>query len=140
MNAIMALIVRILFTVLLYIFLGWTAYTIFSDLRTHLASKGQNTIPTLKLTADMDGQPVEKVLNSQEIILGRDPNGDFPLEHETVSLQHAKLSYHHKQWWVEDLNSTNGTFLNQTPVNSPIVLTSNDQLRLGQITLHIQIN
>ena len=71
--------------------------------------------------------------NQQEAVVGRDPACDLALNDTTVSVRHAHLHYHHAQWWVEDLISTNGTFLNEELVTSAVVLTDGDKLRCGQV-------
>ncbi len=73
------------------------------------------------------------------MIIGRSPNSDYPIANETVSARHARLSYHHNQWWVEDLNSTNGTYLNDERLTFPTVIISGDDLRCGRVNLSIQI-
>ncbi|MEW6406714.1 MAG: FHA domain-containing protein, partial [Chloroflexota bacterium] len=54
------------------------------------------------------------------------------------STHHARLSFSRGQWWVEDLESTNGTLLNQELVTAPTVVTPGDQLRCGEATLTIE--
>jgi pSer/pThr/pTyr-binding forkhead associated (FHA) protein len=71
--------------------------------------------------------------NQPEVIIGRSASCDVILEDKTVSGRHARLAYHHGQWWLEDLGSTNGTFLNGEPVSAAVVLTHGDQLRCGQM-------
>ena len=51
----------------------------------------------------------------------------------------ARMCYRQGQWWVEDLQSTNGTYLNDEPVSSPLVITSGDQVRCGQVILDIAV-
>ena len=75
-----------------------------------------------------------------EAKLGRDPASDLVLEDKTISAQHARLTYHHRQWWIEDLRSTNGTYLNEEPVTAPIVLTDGDHLRLGGLVFQVQLD
>jgi pSer/pThr/pTyr-binding forkhead associated (FHA) protein len=72
-------------------------------------------------------------------MVGRDPACDLILADKTVSGQHARLSYQMTQWWVEDLQSTNGSRLNQQAVSSPVVLTSGDELCFGQLVFQVQI-
>jgi pSer/pThr/pTyr-binding forkhead associated (FHA) protein len=59
---------------------------------------------------------------------------------DTVSARHARLSYHHNQWWVEDLQSRNGTYLNDERVSVPTVIVSGDELRYGQVATLIEID
>ncbi len=75
-----------------------------------------------------------------EIILGRDPGSDVPLLDDTVSARHARMTYHHGQWWLEDLASTNGTFLNNTPISMQTVITSGDEISCGSVSLTISLS
>ncbi|MBK6645464.1 MAG: FHA domain-containing protein [Anaerolineales bacterium] len=78
--------------------------------------------------------------NQAAITIGRDPGCDIPLSNDTVSARHAHLIYHHNQWWIEDLASTNGTKLNDTPVSIPTVITSGDELQCGGISLSVSLS
>jgi serine/threonine protein kinase len=82
-----------------------------------------------------------------EITIGRaDPQGgevpDVDLEPHGgrmagVSRRHARLLYSSAGWVLEDLHSTNGTFVNGEPVlpGQPVALKSGDQVRFGQLLL-----
>ena len=61
------------------------------------------------------------------------------MDDQTVSSQHARLAYRKQQWWLEDLASTNGTFLNGEAVTTPVVITHGDELRLGHLGVRIEI-
>ena len=74
---------------------------------------------------------------SSEVFIGRDPASECRLDDKTISVRHARLVYHHGQWWVEDLKSRNGTSLNGVPVSTPVVLTSGDQLQCGACTFSV---
>ena len=140
MNALIALLLRTLLIVLSYLFVGWIGYTIYIDLRTHQHEQDPMKIPSIKIKTVSDQEIIERQYNKPEIILGRDPACDFPMDGEAVSLRHCKLSYHHKQWWAMDLQSTNGTFLNENLIEAPTVLTDGDKLRLGHVDLLIELN
>ena len=140
MNAILALILRLLFLILAYVFVGWIGYTIFKDLRALFRGQKDSPVTPITLRAVINDEPIEKQFAKTEIILGRDPDCDFSVSDETISLRHCKLSYHHKQWWANDLNSTNGSFLNENPIDSPTIITEGDELRLGKVTFVIQTN
>jgi len=70
------------------------------------------------------------LLNKQYIV-GRDSEAGFVVSRSSVSRQHARLyTDDDGQWWVEDLNSTNGTFVNETRIRAQM-LTDADQVRFG---------
>ncbi len=83
------------------------------------------------------------------IVLGRSSNTDEPnitidlndygASQLGVSRQHAKITPSHNGYSLQDMNSTNGTWLNDlrlTP-NALYILRSGDKMRLGQMTMHI---
>jgi pSer/pThr/pTyr-binding forkhead associated (FHA) protein len=140
MNALLVFLLRLIFMLLSYLFIGWVAYIIFMGLHEKGLGKKSKSIPAIRLQTEIDHEPVSKRFTIPEITIGRDPACDFPLNDDTISLRHSKLSFHHKQWWVEDLGSTNGSYVNETMLEEPVVLTKGDQLRLGRKLLTININ
>ena len=140
MNAILTFLLRLLLILLSYSFIGWMLYTIYKDIRNSLQQEKSVDIPPLILTAEINGERNVKYFTIPEFVIGRDPSIAYPLEHETISSRHCKIFYLNKQWWAEDLQSTNGSFLNEIMIETPIVLTAGDILRLGRINLSIQIN
>lgn len=140
MNAVLVFLLRLVFILLSYLFIAWMVYTIFIDLRGRVVGKKEISIPPLTLKADIDQDEIDKRFTISEVFIGRDPACNFSINDETISLRHCKLSFHHRQWWLEDLTSTNGTYLNETLVNQPVVVTDGDRLRLGRKTYQIQVN
>jgi hypothetical protein len=138
-SAIILLVLRILLAGLLYGFLGLAIYTLLRDLKLQGDLLAARQPPSLILTGMLENQPVTHRYEKPEVILGREAGCDFPLDDKTISSRHARLSYHHQQWWLEDLASTNGTFLNDEAITTPVVITHGDELRLGHIELHIEI-
>jgi pSer/pThr/pTyr-binding forkhead associated (FHA) protein len=140
LSAIIVLIVRILMALALFGFLAWAIYTIWRDLNTQTALLQARKTPTINLaiTNMLEEQTVAFAI--PEVIIGRSPACAYTIHNETVSSTHARLSYHHDQWWVEDLRSTNGTFVNDEKVATPTVLMSGDDLRCGQVTIRVNID
>jgi pSer/pThr/pTyr-binding forkhead associated (FHA) protein len=139
MSGVVFLIVRILLALALYAFLGWALFTLWQDLRRQSRMLSASQAPAIVLALLKEGETHSYRFTQTEVMLGRDPACDLNLEDRTISAQHARLSYHHGQWWVEDLGSTNGTFLNQEVVEEPVVLTAGDELRFGQMAFQVQI-
>ena len=74
-------------------------------------------------------------LGTSTITFGRAADSTVVLEDDFVSNQHARLVLNGTHWIVEDLGSTNGTWINRDKVTTPTVLQSGAQLRIGRTTL-----
>jgi pSer/pThr/pTyr-binding forkhead associated (FHA) protein len=139
MAGLLFLFLRITLTVVFYIFLGWAFYTLWRDMQAQGISVTTRQIPGLHLMAAAEQPGVSYQFARAHITLGRDPSCDCVLDEETVSAFHAQLVYRNDQWWVEDLNSKNGTFINDQRTTVPIVLTANDLIRFGKMAFIITI-
>jgi EAL domain-containing protein (putative c-di-GMP-specific phosphodiesterase class I) len=63
--------------------------------------------------------------------IGRHPKNDLALTYPTVSGYHAEIGTRDGQLWVNDLGSTNGTFLNGHKLSAPEILRAGDVLQFG---------
>ncbi len=133
------LILRLLMALALYSFLGMVLLILWRDMKRQSELLSFRKVPTIKLVNLSKGNGETYQFNTTEISIGRDPASDCHLIDDTVSANHAQLSDHHSNWWIEDLASKNGTYLNQENAKEPLVLTSGDQIRCGQVELLVSI-
>jgi serine/threonine protein kinase len=79
------------------------------------------------------------MLHQDETTLGRTAGNDIVIQDGTISRQgHAKLIFHQGVWFIEDLQSSNGTFVNDARIVQPVPLQSGDELRLGDVVLSFE--
>lgn len=130
------LVLRILLAASLYGFLGVALLILWRDLKRQTENVVSAQAPPIALVRD---GKISFHFTKSEVTIGRDLTCDATLEDKTVSTEHARLSFHHNQWWLEDMQSTNGTFLNEERVSAPIVITTGDQLRCGQVVIGIRV-
>lgn len=69
-----------------------------------------------------------------EILIGRGGRSDIVIKDSFASTEHARVFIKDEQYWLEDLKSTNGTYLNEVRVKQPIVLANKDKIRVGGVT------
>lgn len=132
MTAILVLILRSALAIALYAFLGRILLTLWQDLKLQGDFLSSQKKPGIHIHAVMEnGKDIQYRFIQAEVTIGRDPNCDFPVMDDAISAHHARISYHHSQWWLEDLNSTNGTFIGKSQVTVPTVLITSDQFRCG---------
>lgn len=138
MSGIILLILRGGVTLALYAFLGWALWLLWSDLRQQSKSVDTQQVTPLNLKVQLGDNGQVEQFTVPNITIGRDPTCECVINSKTVSTFHAHLSFHHNQWWVEDLESTNGTLLNQEIVSAPTVVTLGDQIQCGEALLTVQ--
>ncbi len=84
----------------------------------------------IETTAGLHGIPLESTL----LTIGRGLNNDIIIEDTRVSRNHAQLRYKSRHFWIADLGSTNGTFVNGERV-SEADLRDGDVISLGGLEL-----
>lgn len=78
----------------------------------------------------------EEIQIDREMVLGRD-GADIEIEDSAVSRQHARLRPVGDTLQIEDLGSTNGTFVNGSKIDEPAIVRPGDFVNIGQSTLEI---
>jgi pSer/pThr/pTyr-binding forkhead associated (FHA) protein len=77
-------------------------------------------------------------LESGPITIGRAPDSTLVLTDDYVSTRHARLVPRGDQWLIEDLGSTNGTFLARDRVTSPTPVPVGVPIRVGRTVLELR--
>ena len=77
-------------------------------------------------------------LGAAPITLGRASDSTLVLDDDYCSNRHARLYQHDGKWIVEDLGSTNGTWLERTRITAPTVLPNNVPLKVGRSTMELR--
>jgi len=135
------LVLRFLLAIALYSFLGWALLTLWQELR----QQGKNLAGRKKLgitiiVRSAQANESQSRFSQAEIIIGRHTHCDLAIIDEALSAQHTRIAFHHGQWWLEDLNSTNGTFLNGEKLTTPTVVITGDEFKCGNTLFVIRID
>ena len=139
MTSIIVFILRILMATALLGFLGWALFTLWRELKTEAELSFSRKAPVLTAILYNGDQETEHTFSGGEVLIGRSTTCNMSVQNDTVSSQHARLFFNQSQWWLEDLNSTNGTFLNNERLEIPTVIMTGDEIRCGQVVLIIHI-
>ncbi len=75
---------------------------------------------------------------SSSVLIGRGSTCTLVLTDDYASTRHARIFPHHDGWWVEDLGSTNGTFVDGERIDAPRELRPGTPVRIGQTVLELQ--
>jgi predicted component of type VI protein secretion system len=79
-----------------------------------------------------DGREATHDLPEEKTTVGRLPENMLQIEDASVSSRHAEILFEHNSWFIRDLGSTNGTFLNGSKVENA-VLNHGDEIRFGSV-------
>jgi pSer/pThr/pTyr-binding forkhead associated (FHA) protein len=77
-------------------------------------------------------------LSDQPILLGRGTDASIRLDDDYVSTRHARFATNGEQWFVEDVGSTNGTYLGSQRITSPVPVGLGIQVRLGKTIVELR--
>lgn len=130
---------RLLFLAGLYLFLWSVVRVLLRDLRTAAIEPGAE-LGRLVVLESPAGEPAVGAGFSLDAVttLGRDVNVTILLDDEFVSTMHAALTYRGRIWYLEDLGSTNGSFVNGSPVEGIAPLAFGDELQFGNVRLRLE--
>ena len=131
-------ILRLLFLALLYLFLWAVIRVLLRDLRDAVSRPGVE-LGRLTVLDSPGGEPAPGATFTLDAVtkLGRDVNNTIVIEDEFASGSHAVLTYRGRAWYVEDLGSTNGTFVNGARVDRIAALGFGDEIQLGNVRLRL---
>jgi pSer/pThr/pTyr-binding forkhead associated (FHA) protein len=74
---------------------------------------------------------------ADELTVGRAPGCQITLDDTYASQLHARIFRKDGQLYVEDLGSTNGTYLNRKKVTAPVALRKGDRLQIGKTVMEL---
>ena len=133
---------RYLFLIIFYIFILYVIKLIIQDI------KHQQEIPE---SDDTCGGQL-RVISAEEqyfepdrcftvgnvLYIGRDSSSDIQINKDFVSKKHARITLQKKRYWLEDLKSLNGTYLNRKLLKKPAALTEGDSITVGGVTFKFE--
>ncbi len=71
------------------------------------------------------------------LTIGRDERNDIHIADPAVSRKHARLIYENRNYWIEDLGSLNGTFVNGDRISSKTKITINDEITISLTSINL---
>jgi hypothetical protein len=101
-------------------------------------SRAHSKAPRKVLVVDHEGAKSGTIRLSEPLQVGRADACQIKLGDTYISQFHARLFPRDGTWYVEDLGSTNGTYLNQRKLTGPSEVHAGDVVRLGKTTLELK--
>lgn len=132
-------VLRLAFVALIYVFFFVVARALWRDLRASVAGAGQALGRLIVVAGPEDGPragtsyPLDAVNT-----IGRDVNNSLVIDDSYVSAEHAVLTFRGRSWFVEDNESTNGTWVNGQRVATYLPLGYGDELQIGRLRMRLE--
>lgn len=156
MPAIILQLTRIGFLVLLWLFIFAAIRTIRADIRVLATTEPKDTKRARKQRA-VNAQPVLQSgpprqlvvtaghlsgtripLTAAPVLIGRADDSTLILDDDYASTRHARLTLQGSSYWLEDLGSTNGTYLDRTRVSTPVPVPASTPIRIGRTVFELR--
>ncbi len=156
MSELTLFLIRIAYLAILWIFVLSAISVIRSDMfgarvpEAARGGRGAGRQPKQKPPAKRRGSPTQVVVTSgtnsgatasldhAPILIGRGSDAAIRLEDDYVSTRHARIAASGDQWFVEDLGSTNGTYIGTVRITQPTTITLGTQVRIGKTILELR--
>lgn len=126
----------IIFIVLLYVIIYYALKIMYRDVKTGDKKKNNNT--GIRYGIEIIQTGVNSTLEQGSVVpirgittLGRRPENTIVLTEPFVSGNHAKIYTKNNNLYVEDLNSTNGVYVNNEKINEKVKLIADDEIKIG---------
>ena len=105
---------------------------------TRRVAEPQTPLPRTLVVTEGSLKGTTIALGQAPILIGRAPECTLVLEDDYASGRHARLSLQQGTWMVEDLGSTNGTFLGRNRVQDPVPIAPGAPVRIGRTVLELR--
>jgi pSer/pThr/pTyr-binding forkhead associated (FHA) protein len=94
--------------------------------------------PTYLLVVDGDNAGARAELADAPLLIGRGTDAAIRLDDDYVSTRHARVAHSGDDWFVEDLGSTNGTYVGASRITQPTTIGLGVQVRVGKTILELR--
>jgi len=131
------LILRFVITALLYAFVTVAFYVIWRSLRQH-AQEDEEAPQQAILTVETESTPDQHFTLRPVTAIGRSSENHLVIDDPFASANHVLVVWRENRWWIEDLGSHNGTYVNDERVTKPKTLNSGDRIRVGETVLRFE--
>ena len=102
------------------------------------ASRPARGTPSKVVIVDGPGAGTAVPLDGEPVLVGRGPEAAIRLDDDYVSTRHARIGSSGDTFYVEDLGSTNGTYIGSHRLTQPTAVQLGSRVRVGKTTLELR--
>ena len=132
---ILSLVLKYIFIIIIYLFIFSIIRLIYLDIRGMSTSiKGGDVYIKLINRKNLLPFKIDEHYSIEDVLtLGRQKDNNIVIRDPFVSKKHFKIVEDEKKYFLEDLNSSNGTFLNGERIQDAVKLSNGDRIAIGDI-------
>lgn len=133
------IIIKIILVIIIYVIIVQALKIMSKDVKRGTARGNKNLGWKLKMEFPGDGGSFvegDLIPIGNKITIGRNSSNHMVLPSQSVSAYHARIYFEDGRYMLEDLNSTNGTFINGVPADKKSLLPG-DEIRISQTVLAV---
>jgi hypothetical protein len=132
-------VVRLSLVALLWIFLFAVARVLLRDVRRAAVEPGVE-LGRLVVVASPDATPPVGAAFAVDAVttIGRDLSSTIVVDDAFASSEHAVVTYRGRAWFIEDRDSTNGTYVNGSLIEGVVPLAVGDEIQVGRVRLRLE--
>jgi len=141
-------LLKYIFITIIYLFIFGIIRMIFLDIRKSDTMHKKNELPKgigyLELKSDKKSFyfDVENLypLDKDVVVIGRGANCTISIDDLYMSTEHVQLWHEDNEWYIVDMGSTNGTYVNGKKMDDkPLILDNDDVIKVGQVEFLVVI-
>lgn len=101
-------------------------------------AKARRGDPTYVAVLDGTSRGLTVPLDGAPLLIGRGSDAAIRLDDDYVSTRHARIARSGDQWYVEDLGSTNGTYIGPSRITQATAISLGTQIRIGKTIMELR--
>jgi pSer/pThr/pTyr-binding forkhead associated (FHA) protein len=102
------------------------------------AAKPRRGDPRVVVIVEGGNSGEEVPLDGAPLLIGRGNDAAIRLDDDYVSTRHARIGHSGDQWFVEDLGSTNGTYVGTSRITQPTAISLGTKIRIGKTIMELR--
>lgn len=132
-------VLRLAFLAVLFLFLWAVARALLGDLR-RAEREGRSELGRLVVVAAEGAVPAPATVFPLDVVttIGRAASSTVVVDDGFTSNEHAMLTFRGRAWYLEDLGSTNGTYVRGERIEAPALLRFGDEFTVGRVRLRLE--
>ena len=132
-------ILRLAFLAAVFLFLYGVLRALVRDLR-RAEREQRSELGRLVVVASDDGTPPPGAVFPLDVVttIGRAASNAVVVDDQFASNEHAMLTFRGRSWHLEDLGSTNGTYVQGERIEAPVALVFGDEFTIGRTRLRLE--